>query len=342
MIAAATRVLRNSEMGGLAARFRAFRTRVDGYQQRRSWLGFPVAVIKKFGEDRAGSHAALVAYYGFFSLFPLMLALVTIAGFVLRGNDDLRQRVLDSALAQLPLVGSQLQRNVDAISGSAMVVVIGLAGAIWAGLGVVGAAQTGMDDVWDVPRRGRPPFLVARLRALLVLVVLGVFVIASATVGATSASLGSNPIAAGVGVGASALLNVAVCAAAFKLLTVADVDLRDVLPGAIVAGILWTLLQAFGGVLIEHRVMGASDVYGFFAVVIGLLSWIYLTAQIMFVAAEINSVRARRLWPRVLFPPPESDEDRRALTLQTDQEDLRPENSDVAPQAASPPARRRR
>jgi YihY family inner membrane protein len=318
-------------MGGIAPRLRALQDRVDGYQQRRPWLAFPVAVIKKFGEDRAGSHAALVAYYGFFSLFPLLLALVTLAGFLLRGNEELRQRVVSSALAQLPLVGSQLQENIHAISGSWIVVVIGLVGALWGGLGVIGAAQTGFDDVWDVPRRRRSPFLIARLRALVVLVVLGLFVVASATAAALSTSLGSTAVAAGIGVGASALLNVAVCAAAFKLLTVADVGLRDVLPGAIVAGVLWTVLLAFGGVLIEHRIMGASDVYGFFAVVIGLLSWIYLTAQIMFFAAEINSVRVRRLWPRALFPPPEHDEDRRALTLQTDQEDLRPESSDVAP-----------
>jgi YihY family inner membrane protein len=311
-------------MGGFTARLRALGDRADGYQQHRPWLGFPVAVLKKFGEDRAGSHAALVAYYGFFSLFPLLLALVTLAGFVLRGDDDLRRRVVASALAQLPLVGSQLQRNVAAISGSGLVVVIGLAGALWAGLGVIGAAQTGMDDVWDVPRRRRPPFLVARLRALLVLVVLGVFIVAGTTIAAVSASVGSTAAATAAGVAASAVLNIVVCAAAFRLLTVADVGIREVLPGAIIAGVLWTVLQAFGGVLIEHRVMGASDVYGFFAVVIGLLSWIYLTAQIMFVAAEINSVRARRLWPRVLFPPPENDEDRRALTLQTNQEDVRP------------------
>jgi membrane protein len=322
-------------MGGFTPRLRVAQERFDSYQQRRPRLAFPIAVIKKFGEDRAGSHAALVAYYGFFSLFPLMLALVTLAGILLRGNEALRQQVVNSALAQLPLVGSQLQQNVKAISGSWVVVAVGLVGAVWAGLGVIGAAQTGMDDVWDVPRRRRPPFLVARLRALIVLIVLGVFVLASATVAASSAALGSSAIAAGVGVGASALLNVAVCAAAFKFLTVADVGIRDVIPGAIVAGVLWTLLQAFGGVLIERRVMGASDVYGFFAVVIGLLSWIYLTAQIMFVAAEINAVRVRGLWPRVLFPPPENDEDLRALTLQTDQEDLRPEPSDIA----SPPAR---
>jgi YihY family inner membrane protein len=321
-------------MGGFAARLRVFQERFDSYQQGRAWLAFPIGVIKKFGEDRAGSHAALVAYYGFFSLFPLMLALVTLAGIFLRGNEDLRQQVVNSALAQLPLVGSQLQQNLNAISGSWVVVVVGLAGALWAGLGVIGAAQTGMDDVWDVPRRGRPPFLVARLRALIVLVVLGVFVLASATVAATSAALGSTAIAAGIGVVGSTLLNVAVCAAAFKFLTVADVGLRDVIPGAIVAGVLWTILQAFGGLLIERRVKGASD-YGSFAVVIGLLTWIYLTAQIMFVAAEINAVRVRRLWPRVLFPPPENEEDRKALSLQTDQEDLRPESSDVA----SPPAR---
>jgi membrane protein len=316
-------------MAGFSSRIRPLQERVDTIQQQRPWLAFPVAVMKKFGEDRAGSHAALVAYYGFFSLFPLLLALVTVSGFVLRDNEELRERVVSSALAQLPIVGDQLQRP-GGISGSGVVVAVALLGTLWAGLGVISAAQTGMDDVWDVPRRRRPPFLVARLRALLVLVVLGAFVTGSATAAALSTSLGSTAVATAIGVVASAFLNVAVCAGAFKLLTVAKIGFPDVLPGAVVAGILWTLLQAFGGMLIEQRIVGAGNVYGFFAVVIGLLTWIYLTAQIMFIAAEINSVRTRRLWPRVLFPPPETEEERRALELQTDQEDVRPEASDVA------------
>lgn len=289
------------------SRFGDLLGRIDTAQQRRIWLSFPVAVVKKFGDDRAGSNAALVAYYGFFSIFPLMLALVTLSGIVLRGNVDLRQRIVDSAVSQFPMVGSQIQRNVEAISGSAPVVVLGLLAALWAGLGVISAAQRGMDDVWDVPRRRRPPFFVARLRAGLTLVVLGTFVIAGAAIAAISGAIGNGPASTALGLAASAVLNVVVAALAFRILTIADIGWRTVAPGAVVAGIAWTALQAVGGLFVGRRIQGASDVYGFFAIVIGLLTWIYLLAQVMFVAAEINVVLDRHLWPRSLRqPPPEA------------------------------------
>ena len=63
-------------------------------------------MVKKFGEDRASSLAALIAYYAFVSLFPLLLAFVSILGFVLEDNPTLRADVLDSALARIPVLGT--------------------------------------------------------------------------------------------------------------------------------------------------------------------------------------------------------------------------------------------
>src|SRR6266542_5843732 len=115
---------------------------IDGYQQRRRWLAFPMAVVKKFGDDRAGNLAALIAYYGFFSLFPLLLVLVAVLGFILRGNATLQESIVNSALAQFPIIGDQIKTNVKALSGSAGVALgIGTLVALWAGLGVTNAAQ---------------------------------------------------------------------------------------------------------------------------------------------------------------------------------------------------------
>jgi uncharacterized BrkB/YihY/UPF0761 family membrane protein len=202
------------------------------------------------------------------------------------------------------MIGSQIQHNVEVISGSAPVVALGLLAALWAGLGVISAAQRGMDDIWGVPRRKRPPFLVARLRAGLILVLLGSFVIAGAVIGGISASIGNSPASTILGLVGSAALNVAVAAVAFRILTVAGVGWGTVAPGAVAAGVVWTALQAVGGVFVEHQIRGASDVYGFFAIVIGLLTWIYLLAQVMFIAAEMNVVLDRHLWPRSLAGPP--------------------------------------
>src|SRR5438128_6085182 len=129
---------------------RTLRT-VDDFQQRRRWLAFPFAVFKEFGDDQAGNLAALIAYYGFFSLFPLLLVLVTVLGFVLHGHPGLQDRVLNSTLGQFPIIGDQLRTNVHSLQGSGFALAIGVGGTLYGGLGVGAAAQNAMNEVWDVP-----------------------------------------------------------------------------------------------------------------------------------------------------------------------------------------------
>jgi YihY family inner membrane protein len=274
-------------------------------------LGFPIAVFKKFGEDRAGQLAALIAYYGFFSLFPLLLALVTFSALVF-GKGDTSERILDAALAQFPFVGDRLQ--VQALPAKGVGLAIGLGGALWAGLGALKAAQNAMDTVWDVPRKEQPNFVMAILRASLMLVVLGAFVLAaSALAGLASGTAGAELGIRLAGMAASVVLNVIAFLVAFRVLTVADVSWRDVLPGAVIAGIGWSVLQSVGGFLVSTQISRAGRTYGFFATVIGLLTWMYLAAQLFLLAAEVNVVRARRLWPRALAPEDVTEADRAAL-----------------------------
>ena len=70
--------------------------------------------------------------------------------------------------------------------------------------------------------------------------------------------------------------------------------------GATASAIAWTALQSVGGTLVAHQLRHSSELYGFFAVVLGLIFWIYLSAQVVVYGAEINVVRARHLWPRSL------------------------------------------
>src|SRR5205807_1551037 len=99
----------------------------------------------------------------------------------------------------------------------------------------------------------------------------------------------------------------------FKVLTAADVGWRELLPGVVVASVAWQALQHLGGFYLDHELKRTSPLYGLFAVVLGLLAWLYLGAQLTMFAAEINVVRARKLWPRSLFGEPLLDADRRAL-----------------------------
>jgi YihY family inner membrane protein len=297
---------------------------VDSFQQSHRPLAFVFGVIKKFGDDRAGALAALITYYGFLAVFPLLLLLTTILGFVMDHNSHLRGEVLRSALGDFPIIGPQLGQAINPLQGSALGLGLGIAGLIWGTLGVTQACQLAMAEVWNVPGVDRPPFVNRLLRGL---GLLGVFALGlAATTAAAVLSAGqSGGLVRVAGLLASAILNVGLFILAFRVLTVKEVRTRLLLPGAILGGIGWTFLQAIGSYLVGHQLRHASQVYGYFASVLGLISWIFLTAQLTLYAAEINVVLARRLWPRSIVQPPLTEADKRAFDDIAVQGERRPE-----------------
>src|SRR5579859_3291472 len=114
-------------MSGFGERYSAF----DRFQQRRRWLGFALAVLQKYADDQGGYLAATITYYGFFAIFPLLLVMTTVLGFVLQGHAHLERRIVNSALGQFPVIGPQLSHG--SLHGSALVLALGLAAALWAG-----------------------------------------------------------------------------------------------------------------------------------------------------------------------------------------------------------------
>jgi len=303
---------------------------LDRRQQQSPRLGFLAAVVKKFGDDQAGQLAALIAYYGFFSLFPLLLVFVTVLGFALQGNPSAQDSVLHSTLSQFPIIGNQLQSNVHSLKGSGLALAIGLVGSLFAGLGLTGATQNAFNQVWHVPHKDRPNFLKARLRGLGLLFVLGVLAIVS-TVAAGFVTAGGQSAPAVIGgVLVALLINLLLFFTAFRLLTAAHVETRDLLPGVIFGAVVWQILQHVGGYYVDHVVRHAKETSGLFAFVLGLLAWLYLGGQVTLIAAEINVVRARHLWPRSFFSDPLLDADKRALTSSAETEErLHEENVEV-------------
>ncbi len=304
---------------------------LDGFQQRHRRLGFLAAVVKKFGEDRAGQLAALIAYYGFFALFPLLLVFVTVLGFVLQGNASAQESVLHSTLSQFPIIGDELQHNVHSLRGSGVGLAIGVLGSLLAGLGITGAAQNAFNAVWHVPHKDRPNLLTWRLRGLALLVALGTLTIVSTAVAGYVTADGPSALAAIGGVLVALAANLLLFFAAFRLLTAREVSTRELLPGVIVAAVLWQILQHIGGYYVAHVVRHAKETSGLFAFVLGLLSWLYLGSQMTLFAMEINVVRAWRLWPRSFFSPPLLEADRRALrSLAEVEERVEEENVEVS------------
>lgn len=300
---------------------------VDRWQQRHRVPAFLFGVVKKYGDDRGGALAAQITYYGFLALFPLLLTIVTVLGFLFGNNSGIQRRVLNSALADFPIIGKQLGSSIHPLNGSGVGLAVGIAGLIWGSLGVTQVSQYAMAQVWNVPGVVRPNFVVRMTRGFILLGVLGTGVLGTMVL-ASMSTFGD--LGAGVKISTAVLslaLNVAIYIGAFRVMTPRQIPSRPLLPGAVIGGVAWTGLQALGGYIVGHQLRHASEVYGFFGSVLGLVSWLYLASQITLYAAELNVVSARRLWPRSIVQPPLTDADERTLADIAGQEERRPEQT---------------
>jgi YihY family inner membrane protein len=286
----------------------------DTLQQRHAWLALPVAVWKKFGDDQAGNLAALIAYYGFAALFPLLLVLVTVLNLVLKNDPGLRHRLLNSALRQYPVIGQQLG-HIGPLSQTGLPLAVGLVGTFIGARSVATAIQNALNTVWEIPFARRPGFPWSWLRSFGLIVVIGLGLIGTTVLSGAAGRVLPGAGATVAAVAVSLVLNVGVFWLAFRLGTAREVSWRRLRLGAVIAGVIWQILQYVGTYFVSHQLAHASPVYGTFAVVIGLLAWLYLEAELTLYAAEINVVWAYRLWPRSIAPPPYTDQDRQAFRL---------------------------
>jgi membrane protein len=278
--------------------------RIDRYQRRHRWLGMPIAVVYKLSDDQGLYLAALITYYGFLSLFPLLLVLATVLGFLLPAYPGLQQALIHSALSQFPIIGDQLTSGTQPLRGSPAGLVTGLLVALYGGMGVAVAIQNALDQVWGVPVAKRPNPFLARLRSLLMLGLLGLGVVLT-TVLAAVAGVGDGfgPVLRWGATAASVAVNCGLFLVAFRVLTARPVSAREALPGAVLAAVAWQVLQSVGAVYVDTQLRGSTQVYGLFGIVLGLLAWIYAEAVVVVLAAELNAVVAERLWPRSLLAP---------------------------------------
>jgi YihY family inner membrane protein len=275
--------------------------KLDEFQQRHRPLAAPLGVLKKLSDDEGGSMVSLIAYRAFFSLFPLLLLMTTLLGYLLADDPSLRENVIESTLSQFPVIGEQLRGGT--LHGNGVALAVGILGSLLAGLGVVLETERSFDRVWGVADDQRLGFLGARLRAVGLLFVLGGLGVLSTIVSGLVAG-GSSLLGPVWGLLIATALNLVVFAAVFRLLTTSEVGWGELVPGIAIATIGWEALQLLGGWYVSHEVRNATPVYGTFALVIGLLAWIHLGAFFTVLGAEANVVRARHLWPRSLLADP--------------------------------------
>ncbi len=281
--------------------------RLDRFQRRHPGASFPLAVVYKFGDDQGNYLAALITYYAFLATIPLLLLASSILGFVLSGHPDLRKTILDSALAQFPVIGDQLGSPAG-LQGSGTTVVIGVLGSLYGALGVAQATQNAMNVCWGVPRNRRPNPFAARGRSLILLVTAGLGLLGTTFL----TTLGSriDALHTEIGPGLQLLRSLGVVAVnagvfilLFRLATTHRHSLKRSVPGAVFAAVSWQLLQLVIPTYVDHVIKNATSINSVFAVLLGLIAWIYLGALLVVFGVEMNVVKAHRLYPRALMTP---------------------------------------
>ena len=284
---------------GLSERINVVMDRLDDRQRTIPPLAVVNGVFKKYEDDRGSQLAKLLAYNGFFSMFPLLLASVSVLGIVLKDNPKLRETLINSALSSIPVLGSNLQ-DTDPLSGGTSVLVISILMAFWAGLGLLDMLQEVVNTVWNVPRFKRPPWIPRRLRAaggaLVIVACAGISGLGSYVLTTSLADPWRSIIAALMALAAGAIAFLAL----HKILCARHLTLRELLPGAVATALGWWALFSLGSFYVDRVVKNASDTYGAFAVVLGLLSWSYLLGMMFVYSTEIPAVLADGLWPRSL------------------------------------------
>jgi len=314
---------------------------VDRWQRRVPWAGVPYAVMKKFGDDNANLVVVALAWYGFTAIFPLLLVVVTLFGFI--GAESIGNGIIKT-LHEFPVIGTSFNpASPDALRGSTLGLVVGLIGLVYGAQGVTQTAQQAMATVWNIPQTQRTGFLPRLGRSLAGLITIGgafivnAFVTSYATAGTTSSAIRILVLAGLL------VINVGLYWVSFTVLTAKVIGPRGLLPGAILGAIAFTALITLGTGLMTHQLKNASTTYGAFGSVIGIVLLLLLLAKLSMYAAELNPVLSRRLYPRALPLGGEpTDADRQVLASLVHAEQRRDDQvigvgfgEDAADQAAS-------
>lgn len=239
----------------------------------------------------SGRNASLLSFFAFLSIFPLLLALTTILGFVLADNDQLREDLVNGALKDIPGLSGDLAAGT--IDGNVWALVLGLATALWSSTKAFVGLQGALDDTWEVDVDDRAKLPALRGRAMLGILFLGGAQIGSIVV-AGVVNAADLPVVGDIGlIAGTVVINIIVIAAMYRFLTSASPTWRDVWPGALIAGTVFTLLQHFGTGIVKNITENAGDTYGQFALVLGIVTWLSLVAIATLMCAELNAARAR-------------------------------------------------
>lgn len=287
-------------------------SQIDRGQRRHSIFGFPLAVIYKFFDDQGNYLAAILTFYAFLSIFPLLLLSTSILGFILEGRPQLQEQVLDSALAQFPIIGTELGRP-NGIQGSTGGVIVGSLTALYGAVGLGLALQNVQAAAWAVPRNSRPHPVMTRVNS--------VFILAAAGMAILAISIGSVVLTETDLVGKLSdhfwfhwlvrLLTILILGSVMTVLLrmaaarAIKQHVAYAAPGGYTIAVLWQFLQWLGTIYVTRitESTATNNVNQTFGLVLGLMGLLYMGAIMGVIGIEVNVVISRRLWPRALLTP---------------------------------------
>lgn len=306
--------------------------RLDRIQRRSPPLAVIHAVLKKYGEDRGGQLAMILTYRGFFAAFPLLLAFVNIVGLLVQGNDELREELIRSTLGDVPIIGTEVLKA--DVGGSVAVVVGSVLVSLWAGLGLLEALQELLNTVWGVPMYDRPNWFIRRARSLPAVVLLGGCLVLS---GSRAWFDPVSPLDDVLSVLIPVLSGALAYLGLHWILCTRKVAFTWQLPGALFIGLSWYVLLTLAEWYVDRYVVRASDTYGVFVVVFGLMSWAYLLGMMYLYGNELASVLYEHRWPRSMSGRNLTDADRDAFARVSERE-VRVRGTDITIEVPRDPA----
>lgn len=299
--------------------------RFDEWHNEHPLVGYPVAVVRKYADDRGSAFAAVLTHYAFLALFPLLVLLLTLLSRLRTSNAELQERIVDSVVAQLPAIGSRLRAEANPLPFEGLMIVVSTVALLWGATGLYNSAQLVMSQVWNVEGVQRPGFFGRLWRSMVLFATLGAGAFISAAAWWSGLFAPSTVALQASSVVGIVLLNVVLLFVGLRIVTPARVPTTLLVAPAIATGIAWEVLRFLGQRLVTHRVSQLDELYGIFALVLVTIAWLNLVARVAVLAVEAAVVHAHELWPRRLAQPPFTHADREALDRIVRNEHRRPE-----------------
>lgn len=281
----------------------SFVSRFDRYQRAHRRVGVLYAIFKKYSEDEAGHKAALLTYYGFLAVFPLLLVLTSIVNLLLRNNSELSGQIIHAAVSYFPIIGRELQQNIHGLKETGIALVVGIALTLFGARGVADCLRSGLDHIWQIPYAKRSRFPGSLVRSMGIVIVGGIGLVLAPLLSAYTLAFNHGEFFNLVSVALTLAILFGVMVFIIKVGVSVRRPFKDIWIGAAIAAASLYILQAVGGYILARELSSFNSLYGTFALVLGLIFWIYLQAQVLFYVFELDSVRIMKLWPRSVRTP---------------------------------------